>query len=100
MAAVAPNVQKKAQREIDNVVGRSRLPTYDDWDSLPYTEAIMREVFRWRPVLPLGIPHRVTSDDIYKGYLFPKGEFSILTASTRGLAHRLCRGSLVMFNTW
>lgn len=74
MAAVAPDVQKKAQHEIDGVVGRDRLPTYDDWDSLPYTEAILREVLRWRPVLPLGVPHRVTADDIYKGYLIPKGE--------------------------
>lgn len=73
MAAVAPDVQKKAQQEIDRVVGRNRLPTYNDWEFLPYTEAIMREVLRWRPVLPLGVPHRVTVDDIYKGYFIPKG---------------------------
>lgn len=77
MAAVSPDVQELAQQEIDNVVGRNRLPTYDDWGSLPYTEAIMWEVLRWRPVLPLGVPHRVTDDDIYKGYLIPKGELLI-----------------------
>ncbi|KAF5325488.1 hypothetical protein D9619_009914 [Psilocybe cf. subviscida] len=77
MAAVSPGVQKKAQQEIDRVVGRNRLPTYDDWDSLPYMEATMRELLRWRPIGPLGFPHRVIDDDIYKGYLIPKGSLII-----------------------
>ena len=80
MTAVAPDVQKRAQQEIDKVVGRGRLPTYDDWDSLPYTEAILGEILRWSPILPLGVPHRVIDDDIYKGYLIPKGELYICTA--------------------
>ncbi|KAF5315445.1 hypothetical protein D9619_007174 [Psilocybe cf. subviscida] len=71
--AVTPEVQKKAQQEIDRVVGRERLPTFQDWESLPYTEAVMREILRWKPVLPLGVPHRLTEDDMYKGYLIPKG---------------------------
>jgi cytochrome P450 len=99
MAAVAPDVQKRAQQEIDSVVGRNRLPTYDDWESLPYVEAVMREVLRWRPVLPLGIPHRVIDDDIYKGYLIPKGELWICTV-WRGLSHHIRQGSLVIWNAW
>lgn len=71
--AISPDVQSKAQQEIDRVVGRERLPTFEDWESLPYTEAIMREILRWKPVTPLGLPHRVVADDIYKGYLIPKG---------------------------
>ncbi|KAF5315496.1 hypothetical protein D9619_007173 [Psilocybe cf. subviscida] len=71
--AVFPEVQRKAQQEIDKVIGRERFPTFEDWESLPYTEAIMREILRWKPVLPLGVAHRVTEDDIYKGYLIPKG---------------------------
>ncbi|KAF5314926.1 hypothetical protein D9619_007168 [Psilocybe cf. subviscida] len=100
MAAVAPDaVQRKAQEEIDRVVGTDRLPTYDDWESLPYTEAIMREVLRWRPVLPLGVPHRVTDDDIYKGYLIPKGKPNLHWLAC-WFAHRVSQGSLVIPNVW
>ncbi|KAG2353180.1 cytochrome P450 [Suillus spraguei] len=68
-----PDVQKRAQAEIDSVVGRDRLPTFEDRESLPYIEAILRETFRWEPVVPLGVPHATTSDDIYDGYFIPKG---------------------------
>lgn len=71
--ATSPDVVKRAQTELDAVVGRDRLPNYDDHDSLPYIEAIVREVLRWRPVLPLSPPHSTTGDDIYKGYFIPKG---------------------------
>ena len=39
-----PEVQKRAQAEIDGVVGSSRLPNFDDRKSLPYVEALFREV--------------------------------------------------------
>ena len=48
-----PRVWKRAQAEIDAVVGTDRLPEFDDGPSLPYVDAIIREVLRWRPVLPL-----------------------------------------------
>ena len=51
---VHPEVQKKAQEEIDAVVGRERLPTFEDRLRLPFVDAMCREVLRWRPVLPLG----------------------------------------------
>jgi cytochrome P450 len=49
-----PEVQKKAQEEIDSVVGKDRLPTFGDRDSLPYIEAIICETMRWHPPVPLG----------------------------------------------
>lgn len=49
-----PDVQKRVQAEIDSVIGRDRLPTFEDRASLPYVEAILRETFRWQPILPLG----------------------------------------------
>ena len=49
-----PEVQKKAQEELDRVVGNHRLVDYDDQESLPYFAAMMKEVLRWRPVTPLG----------------------------------------------
>jgi len=49
-----PEAQKKAQAEIDSVIGTDRLPTYTDRDSLPFVEALVKEVFRWHVILPLG----------------------------------------------
>jgi hypothetical protein len=50
-----PDVQKKAQAEIDAVVGPDRLPSFADRDSLPYTEALVTEVLRWNVVFPTGM---------------------------------------------
>jgi cytochrome P450 len=71
--AMYPDAQRKARDEIDRVVGSSRLPTYDDRTSLPYVEALYREVMRWGPPSPLNTAHTTAKDDIYKGYLIPKG---------------------------
>lgn len=49
-----PEVQATAQREIDQVVGKDRLPSYKDRNSLPYINALVKEVLRWNPVTPLG----------------------------------------------
>jgi len=70
--AVHPEIQKKAQYQIDAVIG-SRLPEFEDRSSLPYVEALYREVMRWRPVLPLGVAHAASADDTYEGYFIPKG---------------------------
>ncbi|KAF5343067.1 hypothetical protein D9758_011141 [Tetrapyrgos nigripes] len=72
-----PNVMKKAQAEIDAVVGRDRLPTFEDRKNLPYIRAIVKEVLRWRPVGPLGLPRRAMKDDFYEGYFIPKGSLVI-----------------------
>ena len=72
-----PEAQKKAQAEIDAVVGRDRLPSLADRPQLPYITAVMNEVFRWSPVAPLAIPHSAMQDDVYQGYLIPKGSLVI-----------------------
>ena len=68
-----PEIQQKAQSELQEVVGPDRLPDYDDYDSLHYIRAILLECVRWIPVLPLGVPRKVTQDDYYKGFFIPKG---------------------------
>ncbi|EIM84324.1 cytochrome P450 [Stereum hirsutum FP-91666 SS1] len=67
-----PEVQKKAQAEIDAVVGHDRLPDFSDEKLLPYVGALAKEVLRWRNVTPLGVPHRLTTDDVWKGYFLPE----------------------------
>nr|VWO97913.1 Zn(2)-C6 fungal-type domain-containing protein [Ganoderma boninense] len=69
--AMYPEVQKKAQQELDAVVGTDRLPDFSDRSSLPYINAIVKELLRWHPATPIGVPHRVQADDEYKGYLIP-----------------------------
>ena len=68
-----PSAQRQAQEEIDRVVGPDRLPTLADRDSLPYIEAMVKEVLRWHPVAPMSLPHTSTDDDEYNGYHIPKG---------------------------
>ena len=50
-----PQVMNKAQAEVDTVVGRERMPTFADQDQLPYVDAIVKEVLRWKPIAPLGL---------------------------------------------
>jgi len=48
-----PHVQARAQKELDEVVGTSRLPDFSDRENLPYIDAILSEGLRIHPVLPL-----------------------------------------------
>lgn len=72
MMARHPEIQRKAQEEIDSVVGTDRLPTMEDRDSLPYVCNLIKEVFRINPAAPV-IPHSLDNDDVYEGYRIPKG---------------------------
>ncbi|KAI6128866.1 cytochrome P450 [Pisolithus croceorrhizus] len=76
-----PEIQKKVHAELDAVIGKGVLPTFEDRERLPYLQAVLYEVMRWHPALPLGIPHATTANDIVDGYYIPKG-------------------TLVIFNTW
>ena len=88
--ALHPEVQKKAQAEIDAVVGPNRFPDFHDRPSLPYINAVIKELSRWNLVVPLGrpfvtiiittiltssegVPHMSTMDDEYNGFYIPKG---------------------------
>ncbi|KAF7375498.1 putative monooxygenase [Mycena sanguinolenta] len=75
-----PSVQRKAQEEIDRVIGPDRLPVIQDRASLPYVRGLIAEVFRWHPATPLGLPHKLSQDDIYDGIYFPKGSVMIPNA--------------------
>lgn len=68
-----PDIQEKAQKLIESVVGSKRLPTFQDRPSLSYIDAILRECQRWRPVFPLAIMHATVDSDIYNGFYIPKG---------------------------
>ncbi|KDR84295.1 hypothetical protein GALMADRAFT_205982 [Galerina marginata CBS 339.88] len=72
LMALHPEIQKRAQDDIDSI-SPNRLPALDDFDSLPFIKAIVKETLRWAPVAPMGLPHRVIEADIYENYFIPKG---------------------------
>lgn len=83
--AAFPDVQKKAQAEIDKVVGNDRLPTPEDFPYLSYIQAVIKEVHRWRPLAPLAMPHGTIEEISYRGYRIPAG--SIIFVNNWGMAH-------------
>ncbi|KAF9522932.1 cytochrome P450 [Crepidotus variabilis] len=80
-----PEVQKKAQAEIDAVVGNDRLPTFADMPHLPYVNAVVTETLRWNCVAPSGIPHAAVEDGYINGYFVPKG--AIILANLWNMLH-------------
>lgn len=75
-----PEVRKKAQQELDTVVGPDRLPDFSDRESLPYINAVLKEVTRWHSVVPLGVSHRVMEEDEYNGFRIPAGSILVPNA--------------------
>ncbi|KAG2099581.1 cytochrome P450 [Suillus discolor] len=72
-AATHTDAQARVQEELDNVVGRTRLPTFADQEMLPQVTAFILESLRWRPVTLGGFAHRATKDIIWNNYLIPAG---------------------------
>ncbi|KAK3601250.1 hypothetical protein CHS0354_040429 [Potamilus streckersoni] len=68
-----PEIQKKCFEDINQVVGRERLPNVKDKEHLPYLEATIMEVMRVYPLSPLALPHSVTKEVLFRGYRIPKG---------------------------
>lgn len=67
-----PEMQVCLQQEVDKVVDRSRLPSIEDQQKLPYVMAFIYEVMRFTSFVPLTIPHSTTTDTFIMGYTIPK----------------------------
>ncbi|KAL1873476.1 hypothetical protein VTK73DRAFT_924 [Phialemonium thermophilum] len=65
-----PQWLQRLQREIDTELG-GRCPEWEDREKLPLLRAVVKEVLRWRPPVPTGIPHAAEKDDVYNGYFIP-----------------------------
>lgn len=72
-----PDIQAKTQAELDPAVGHGRLPTFEDQESLLYLSAVVKECLRWELVAPFAVPHMLTADDEYRGFILPKGALII-----------------------
>lgn len=66
------DVQKKAQRLVDEVVG-DRIPVFEDHERIPYIRCLVKETLRWRPPVSLGQAHMTTADIEFEGMRIPKG---------------------------
>ncbi|KAJ4490825.1 cytochrome P450 [Lentinula aciculospora] len=73
-----PEIQHRAHKELDYVIGRSHSPMFADMKNLPYIRAIVKEVLRWNPALPVIVPRKASEDDWYKGHFIPKGAAMML----------------------
>ncbi|CZT07896.1 related to cytochrome P450 CYP2 subfamily [Rhynchosporium agropyri] len=78
-----PDMQKLAQAELDAIVGNDRSLTYADQAEVPFIDAIIKEVLRWRPSAVFGMPHATSETDVYKSYHFQKG--TVVWASSWGV---------------
>ncbi|KAF2006507.1 cytochrome P450 [Amniculicola lignicola CBS 123094] len=77
-----PSIQRKAQEELDRVVGRGRLPTLEDEINLPYCHAIIKEVERCHNPFWLGTPHVASEDFVYDRRTIPQGTVVVLNTWT------------------
>ncbi|KAL1744280.1 cytochrome P450 [Schizophyllum fasciatum] len=87
-----PALQRRAQAELDAVLGPLRAedsawPVFADAPRLPFIAALVRESLRWKPAVPMGVPHSYigTEPDVYKGYAIPSG--STVIANTWAMVH-------------
>ncbi|XP_043266954.1 methyl farnesoate epoxidase-like isoform X2 [Venturia canescens] len=69
---VCPDIQDKVQAELDKVIGKDNLPSLAFRNSLPYLNAVLKEVLRISNIGPTTIPHRATVDSTFMGYEIKK----------------------------
>ncbi|KAF5755331.1 putative cytochrome P450 [Helianthus annuus] len=68
-----PEILKKAQQELETVVGKDKVVEESHINKLPYLYAIMKETLRLHPILPLLVPHCPSESCVIGGYTIPKG---------------------------
>nr|XP_002122620.1 cytochrome P450 2U1-like [Ciona intestinalis] len=80
-----PEVQRKMQEEVDQVLGSNGVPKMALAEKMPYTRAVIQEIARMRPTLPLSVPHCTTQDTMMMGYKIPKD--TIVLTNIWGIHH-------------
>ncbi|KAI1083643.1 cytochrome P450 2D18 [Whalleya microplaca] len=76
--AMNPRIQEEVHVHIDSVIDEGRMPSWADYEHLPYIAMVVKELHRWRPPAPAGFPHVVDRDDEVDGLRIPKGSAVII----------------------
>jgi len=79
--AMYPDVQKRAQAEVDKATRANTLPTFEGRNSMLYISCLLKESQRWIPVAPMNLPRRLMEPDHYDGYFIPGGSIVIPNVS-------------------
>ncbi|KAM6154364.1 cytochrome P450 2B4-like [Erethizon dorsatum] len=84
-----PHVTERVQKEIEQVIGPHRRPALDDRTKMPYTEAVICEIQRFSDLLPIGVPHVVTKDTHFRGFILPKNTeiYTVLSTALHDPRH-------------
>ncbi|XP_037687563.1 cytochrome P450 2E1 isoform X1 [Choloepus didactylus] len=74
-----PEIEEKLHKEIDRVIGPTRIPAFKDRLEMPYMDAVVHEIQRFISLVPSNLPHEATRDVEFRGYVIPKGTVVIPT---------------------
>nr|XP_033814667.1 cytochrome P450 2F2-like isoform X2 [Geotrypetes seraphini] len=77
-----PSIQEKVQKELDNVLGRSRIIYFEDRKRLPYTNAVIHEFQRFANMASVGLARQCIRDTSIQGFLINKGTIIIANLSS------------------
>ncbi|NWQ80594.1 CP2J6 protein, partial [Columbina picui] len=69
---IYPDVQEKVQKELDAVLGCSRVVCYEDRKKLPYTNAVIHEIQRYSNIVLIALPRQSAKDTELLGFPVPK----------------------------
>ncbi|XP_053362029.1 cytochrome P450 2F2-like [Clarias gariepinus] len=79
---VHPDIQKKCQQEIDEVMEGKSQASFEDRHNMPYTQAMIHECQRIAITVPLSVFHCTTRDTELMNYTIPKGTMIIPNLSS------------------
>ncbi|KAF5897979.1 cytochrome P450 2F2-like, partial [Clarias magur] len=77
-----PDIQKRCQQEIDEIMEGKLQASFEDRHNMPYTQAMIHECLRVADITPLSVFHCTTRDTELMNYTIPKGTMIIPNLSS------------------